>query len=132
MEQIIKFTHNGVEYLGVCVPDVHRVSVVFGGIVIVNTLNDSYSVNLPAGNYEILFTLSEATEEQAETLFPEYECPNQWCEGGYIDGGYGDKWRCESCQQKEDNESYYKDELRSRIRSLGGDDTKEWVLLRKL
>ena len=34
----------------------------------------------------------------------EYECPNQWCEGGYIDGGYGEKWRCEYCQEQEDLE----------------------------
>lgn len=33
-----------------------------------------------------------------------FECPNQWCENGYIDQGYNEKWRCEYCQENEELE----------------------------
>lgn len=44
--------------------------------------------------------------EKCYTVNPysEFECPNQWCENGYIDQGYGDKWRCNFCQDNEDKE----------------------------
>lgn len=37
-------------------------------------------------------------------LKKDWECPNQFCEGGYIDWGYGEKARCHDCQENEDME----------------------------
>jgi hypothetical protein len=68
--------------------------------------------------YEILGKATELTEEQCEDISP-YECPNQWCEGGYIDQGYNEKWICDYCQEEEDKESPNIERFASLLQSLG-------------
>lgn len=87
-------------------------------------------VDLPAGNWKLLGRANELTEKQLKQIFPNvivghrqcfvellsangivlsnpysnFECPNQWCENGYIDQGYNEYWRCFHCQENEDLE----------------------------
>lgn len=123
MEQIIKFTHNEFEYLGVCVPEgatkffVHPIMQILGWT---NKDGSSDFINLDWVLHEPLFTLSQATEEQLIPLIGQVlTAPNK--PNGYM-------WDIMGIEIFETA----KMAVEYGIRSLGGDDTKEWVLLRKL
>lgn len=47
-------------------------------------------------------SLLKANEIYTVNPYNDFECPNQWCENGYIDQGYNEKWRCNYCQENED------------------------------
>lgn len=104
------------------------------------------SVTLPDVGFQLIALTTDITEEQAEMMvgigevwgslrlfkslmqhlqvyevnpFDEFECTNQWCEDGYINQGYGEKWRCDFCQENE----YKQHDSQSR--------TGKWVVLFK-
>jgi hypothetical protein len=72
----------------------------------------------PRMKLKILGKATQLTEEQCAEIAP-YECPNQWCEGGYIDQGYNEKWRCDYCQEEEDKENPNIERFASLMQSLG-------------
>ena len=51
---------------------------------------------------EAFDTLMQKLECYTVNPYGNFECQNQWCENGYINQGYGDKWRCDFCQDNED------------------------------
>lgn len=53
---------------------------------------------------ESLLSLMSRENIHLSSEFDDFECPNQWCENGYIDQVYGDKWRCDYCQANEDKQ----------------------------
>jgi len=93
-----------------------------------DTLNEWNSSFFVEGKHTLLGISTELTEEQCLEIMPEFECPNQWCENGYIDQGYNQKWRCDYCQQEEDDESGYRDRLATLMQSEGLTNGKYLIL----
>lgn len=96
-----------------------------------NGISRDYT-SLPQGNWRIIGVSDQMSEEVAKLLSVDFVCPNQWCENGYIDQGYNEKWRCNYCQDQEDSETPNRDAFASLLRSLGLNTTKRYVLIEKL
>lgn len=65
----------------------------------VNYTDEAYYCDTPKEAFD---TLMQKLECYTVNPYGNFECQNQWCEDGYIDQGYGDKWRCDFCQENED------------------------------
>lgn len=80
--------------------------VVEGGFCSTNGINLYQDYSKDDGTHstalESFQSLMEREQLFTSNPYDDFECPNQWCENGYIDVGYGDKWRCNDCQENED------------------------------